>query len=55
MSDSVVAVDETMLPEADHRVVPALHTFIMNDAQVTRAIVTFLEKLAPGEPAPRPG
>ncbi len=47
MSDSVVAVDETVLPDADHRVVAALHTFIMNDAQVTRAIVEFLQKLAP--------
>lgn len=46
MSDSVVAVDETTLPDADHRVVPALHTFIMNDAEVTRATVEFLKRLA---------
>jgi pimeloyl-ACP methyl ester carboxylesterase len=47
MSDSVVAVDETTLADAEHRVVPALHTFIMNDAQVTRAIVDFLGRVAP--------
>ena len=45
LSDSVVAVDETHLPDADHRIVPALHTFIMNDATVTRAIVDFLRGL----------
>ncbi len=49
MSDSVVAVDETFLPNADHRVVPAMHTMIMNDAEVTRAIVEFLAETTSAE------
>lgn len=46
-SDSVVAVDETTLPHAEHRAVPALHTFIMNDARVTAEIVEFLGRFTP--------
>jgi pimeloyl-ACP methyl ester carboxylesterase len=43
-SDGVVGVEETRLPgEHVHRVVPAVHTFIMNDREVTRMICQFLE------------
>jgi alpha-beta hydrolase superfamily lysophospholipase len=41
-SDGIVAVEETHYPGADHREVAAIHTFIMNDAEVTKAIVEFL-------------
>lgn len=42
-SDGVVAVEETRLSgEHVHRVVPAVHTFIMNDREVTRMICEFL-------------
>ncbi len=42
-SDGVVAVEETRLGGAHlHRVVPAVHTFIMNDREVTRMICEFL-------------
>lgn len=44
-SDGVVAVEETRLPcEHLHRVVPAVHTFIMNDREVTRMICQFLAR-----------
>lgn len=44
-SDGVVAVEETRLPGSHvHRVVPAVHTFIMNDREVTRMICHFLER-----------
>ena len=42
VSDGVVALEETRLPGADHREVAALHTFIMNDAEVTKTIVELL-------------
>jgi len=42
LTDGIVAVDETPLGEAEHRTVPAIHTFIMNDARVVRAIVDFV-------------
>ena len=43
-SDGVVAVEETRLGgEHVHRVVPAVHTFIMNDREVTRMICQFLK------------
>lgn len=43
-SDGVVAVAETRLVgDHVHRVVPAVHTFIMNDREVTRMICHFLE------------
>ena len=41
-SDGVVAVDETPLEGAEHRTVPALHTFIMNDARVAAEALAFL-------------
>lgn len=41
-SDGIVAVEETRLPGAEHREVDSIHTFIMNDASVTRAIVEFV-------------
>ena len=43
-SDGLVAVDETHLPNADHREVPVLHTLIMNDARVASAITEFLRE-----------
>ncbi|MDQ3037115.1 MAG: lysophospholipase [Myxococcota bacterium] len=42
ISDGLVALEETRLPGAEHRAVAALHTFIMNDAEVTTAIVELL-------------
>lgn len=47
ITDGVVALDETHLPGADHREVAAIHTLIMNDAEVTRAIVELLSAPAP--------
>jgi len=41
-SDGIVSVKETFLPGAEHREVDAIHTFIMNDASVTQAIVDFV-------------
>lgn len=43
-SDGVVAVDETPLAGAEHRTVPALHTFIMNDARVAAEALAFLRR-----------
>jgi pimeloyl-ACP methyl ester carboxylesterase len=42
-SDGIVALDETKLDDVPHAVLPALHTFIMNNAVVQRAIVRFIE------------
>lgn len=42
LSDGVVAVDETPLRGAEHRTVPALHTFIMNDPRVAAEALAFL-------------
>jgi pimeloyl-ACP methyl ester carboxylesterase len=42
-SDGVVLVEETRLPGVPHVEVPAIHTFIMNDAQVAALTLTFLE------------
>ncbi|MCC7071570.1 MAG: alpha/beta fold hydrolase [Deltaproteobacteria bacterium] len=42
-SDGVVGVDETRLPGVEHVEVPAIHTFIMNDAEVARLTLRFLE------------
>ena len=50
-SDGVVAVDETFYPGAEHREVPAIHTFIMNGAEVTQAIVEFLRGPASETPS----
>jgi hypothetical protein len=44
ISDGVVGLDETRLAGAEHRQVPAIHTFIMNDAEVTRSILEFVQK-----------
>ncbi|MFZ9887804.1 MAG: esterase/lipase family protein [Myxococcota bacterium] len=42
-SDGVVGIDETRLPTPHvHRVVPAMHTFIMNSPEVARIICEFL-------------
>ena len=43
-SDGVVAVDETALEGAEHRTVPVLHTFIMNDARVAAEALAFLRR-----------
>lgn len=43
-SDGVVGVEETRLAELPHVEVPAIHTFIMNDAEVARLTLRFLEK-----------
>lgn len=42
-SDGVVSVDETRLASLPHLEVPAIHTFIMNDAEVARVTLRFLE------------
>lgn len=42
-SDGVVGVDETRLDGVAHVEVPAIHTFIMNDAAVARLTLRFLE------------
>jgi hypothetical protein len=41
-SDGVVRVEETRLPGVPHVEVPAIHTFIMNDADVARLALEFL-------------
>ncbi len=41
-SDGVVRVEETRLPGVPHVEVPAIHTFIMNDAEVARLALDFL-------------
>lgn len=41
-SDGVVGVEETRLDGVPHVVVPAVHTFIMNDREVTRRLLAFL-------------
>jgi hypothetical protein len=53
-SDGVVRVEETRLPGVPHVEVPAIHTFIMNDAEVANLALKFIEhgRLATGE-APR--
>ena len=43
-SDGIVSVEETYLDGAEHREVRAIHTLIMNDAEVTRAIVELVSK-----------
>ena len=42
-SDGVVGVEETRLPGVPHVEVPAIHTFIMNDAEVARLTLRFLD------------
>jgi len=42
-SDGVVRVEETRLPGVPHVEVPAIHTFIMNDADVARLALRFLD------------
>ena len=41
--DGVVGVDETRLKDVPHRVVEAMHTFIMNHPDVAKQICQFLE------------
>ena len=45
-SDGIVRVEETRLPGVPHVEVPALHTFIMNDAAVCKLALKFLEERA---------
>ena len=42
-SDGVVGVEETRLPGVPHVEVSAIHTFIMNDAEVARLTLRFLD------------
>ncbi len=42
-SDGVLGVEETRLPGIAHVEVPAIHTFIMNDAEVARLTLRFLQ------------
>lgn len=49
-SDGVVGVDETRLQGVPHVEVPAIHTFIMNDREVARLTLRFLETGALMEP-----
>lgn len=48
-SDGVVRVEETRLPGVPLVEVPAIHTFIMNDADVARLTLRFLEEGTLGE------
>lgn len=43
-SDGLVALDETLLEGAEHRTVASIHTFVMNDAEATRAILAHLRR-----------
>lgn len=43
-NDGVLSVEETRLPGIAHLVLPAIHTFIMNRRDTTRAILAFLEE-----------
>lgn len=38
-NDSVLMVEETMLPDVPHQTFPVLHTFIMNSKEITKDIV----------------
>lgn len=42
-SDGIVALDETALEGVPRAVLPALHTFIMNNAAAQRAVLRFLQ------------
>lgn len=43
-NDGILSVEETRLPGVAHVVLPAIHTFIMNRRDTTRAILAFLEE-----------
>lgn len=43
-NDGILSVEETRLPGIAHLVLPAIHTFIMNRRDTTRAILAFLEE-----------
>jgi hypothetical protein len=43
-NDGILSVEETRLPGIAHLVLPAIHTFIMNRRDATRAILSFLEE-----------
>lgn len=43
-NDGLVTVEETRLPGVDHEVVPAIHTFLMNDPRVVRRILGLLSR-----------
>ncbi len=43
-NDGVLSVEETRLPGVAHLVLPAIHTFIMNRRDTTRAILAFLDE-----------
>jgi len=44
ISDGIVALEETFLPGAEHHEIAAIHTFIMNEASVAKAIVKFVAR-----------
>jgi hypothetical protein len=44
-NDGILALHETVLPDALHQQVPSLHTFIMNKHEVARDIVRFTHSL----------
>ncbi|MDH5676526.1 MAG: lysophospholipase [Myxococcales bacterium] len=43
-SDGIVSIEETRLAGAEHRVVDATHTFIMNHPEAVRQVLAFLER-----------
>lgn len=43
-NDAVVAVDETRLEGAEHHIVHTIHTIIMNDRDVTRRAIDYLQR-----------
>jgi alpha-beta hydrolase superfamily lysophospholipase len=43
-NDAVVAVDETRLEGAEHHVMHTIHTLSMNDREVTRRTIAFLQR-----------
>lgn len=45
-NDGVVTVEETRLAGAQHRMVPGIHTTLMNDRKVTEEIIHFLREPA---------
>jgi hypothetical protein len=48
-NDSVLTVNETMLPSIPHETFPVLHTFIMNSKPITQDIVNIARSYAMGK------
>jgi len=51
-SDGIVSIEETRLDDIPHRTYPVSHSFIMNDTEITKALLHFLETGLPKEPTP---